>query len=387
MKKLDQVSIRRQNVARIWDMLSLEPHLTRQKLAEGTNLSLMTVTNLIDCLNRCHVLDFEPEKQQEVPGRRSAGRHADLISLCDTRHAFVILDLTDIHFRYCALTLNMTILSSAFVYSYNRERDYTINLTDFLRQVRTVIEKGQKRREILGIAVIAPGPYDVTRDRIRNKRVPELNRISIRELLRREIGLYDYYVEEDVKFAVRAFSKMSEGDGDDILYYLYMGEGVGGAAMYNQTLLRGRNAVAGDAAQLLMPDGRSYESCLSLRAFARDCGIEAPDMNSDQIQELIKRCALESFPVYQKALFRCAETTGSMLHNVIWLLDPSRIILECPYIQMYREQFLGQVRSRLCELLGSDPEGVEILASPYEMRSVLLGAVQVLSHKWIERVI
>ena len=52
MKPMDQICIRRQNVTRIWDLMSRNPRMTRQKLAEASGLSLMTVTNLIDCLNR-----------------------------------------------------------------------------------------------------------------------------------------------------------------------------------------------------------------------------------------------------------------------------------------------------------------------------------------------
>ncbi len=388
MKTIDQVDIRQQNVIRIWEMLSLQPRTTRKKLASGTGLSLMTVTNLIDCLNKQHVLEFEWENQVDTSGRRSAGRRAELISISETRHAWVILDLTDIYFRYYAMTLNKNLLPSAFVYNYRQELDYAINLTDFLRRVRTAVGKEQKQREILGIAVVTPGPYDVNRDKIRNKRVPELNHICIRELLRKEVGLFDYFVDEDVKFSVCAFSTMMKGSDNDILYYLYMGEGVGGAALYNGTVLRGQNSVAGDAAQLLMPDGKSFESRLSIRAFARECGIaDDAGMNSDQLQAAINRCALDNFPVYQAALFRLAETAGRMLHNVVWLLDPTRIVIDCPYINLYREHFISQVRSRLCVLLGGDLDAAEILVSPYEMRSVLLGASQLLGRKWIERVV
>ncbi len=388
MKTIDQADIRQQNVIRIWEMLSLQPRMTRKKLSSGTGLSLMTVTNLIDCLDKQHVLAFDWEQQIDTSGRRSAGRRAELISLCDSRHAWIILDLTDIHFRYYAMTLNKNLLPSAFVYSYRQELDYIINLTDFLRLVRTAVNKEQKQREILGIAVVTPGPYDASHDKIHNKRVPELNQICIRELLRKEVGLFDYFVDEDVKFSVYAFSTMMKKNDNDILYYLYMGEGVGGAALYNGTVLRGQNSVAGDAAQLLMADGKSYESCLSIRAFAKECGIaDDPNMNSDQLQTTINRCALDHFSIYQAALFRLAETTGRLLHNVVWLLDPTHIIIDCPYIHLYQEQFISQVRNHLCVLIGSDLEAAEILASPYEMRSVLLGASQLLSRKWIKRIV
>ena len=50
MKSFDQSAIRKQNVRRILDLLTLQSPRTRQSLAEATGVSLMTVTNLIDQL-------------------------------------------------------------------------------------------------------------------------------------------------------------------------------------------------------------------------------------------------------------------------------------------------------------------------------------------------
>ena len=388
MKPMDQICIRRQNVTRIWDLMSRNPRMTRQKLAEASGLSLMTVTNLIDCLNRYHVLDFQPMVQPQMPGRRNAGRHADLISLNTTRHAWVILDLTDVHFRYCALSLDLATLPSSFVFPYDPLRDYNLNLKDFLRRVRGVMEQEQKTREILGVAVVVPGPYDVTQDRVNNKRVEALNRINIKALLRQETGLYDYYVDEDVKFSVRAFSDLATQHECEVLYYLYMGEGVGGAVLHNGKVMRGLNAVAGDAAQMLTPDGTSYEANLSLRTFARNCGIDPKPSDSwEDLQAAINRCALSDFSRYQAAMLKSAELVGSMLHSVSCLLDPSQVVIDCPYITLYQDQFMAHIRARLSTLLGSELAVPQMIPSPYALRCVILGATQVLSHQWIERVI
>ena len=388
MKTIDQLSIRRQNIARIWELFSVHPTLTRHDLAEGTGLSLMTVTNLVDHLNRYHVLEFSAPAQQAAPGYRNAGRKADQISLCTSRHAWLIIDLTDIYFRFSALALDLSLLLPSMVFSYDQERDYALNLMAFLRKVRETIDKELKEREILGVAIVVPGPYDIGQDVVMNKRLPALNTLKIKKILRQELGLYDYYVDEDVKFAVRAFMPLATRNGSEVLYYLYIGQGVGGATIHNGNVLRGLNAAAGDAGQLISQQGKSYESLLSLRAFARDCGLmEIPDENEDGLLSRITQYSLQDFSKYQAALLRSADHAAKMLHAVTWLLDPGQIVIDCPYARPCQAQFISRISNQLSALLGGSVKAPEVLPSPYEMRSVLLGATQVLSREWFARIV
>ena len=78
------------------------------------------------------------------------------------------------------------------------------------------------------------------------------------KLFRRCLGPYEYYVDEDVKFAVRSFSDLIVSKQCEVLYYLYIGEGVGGAAVHGGNMLRGLNAAAGDAGHLLSSEGVTY---------------------------------------------------------------------------------------------------------------------------------
>ena len=388
MKTIDQLSIRRQNIARIWELFSIQSPLTRQDLAKGTGLSLMTVTNLVDHLNRYHVLDFSAPAQQAAPGYRNAGRKADQISLCTARHAWLIIDLTDIYFRFSALSLDLSPLLPSMIFDYDQERDYALNLVSFLRKVREAIDKELKEREILGVAIVVPGPYDIEQDVVINKRLPALNSLKMKKMLRQEVGLYDYYVDEDVKFAVRAFMPLATRNGSEVLYYLYIGEGVGGATIHNGNVLRGLNAAAGDAGQLIGPEGHPFESLLSLRTFARDCGLaELPHENEDGLLARITQFSLQDFPKYQAALLRAADHAAQMLHAVTWLLDPGQIVIDCPYARPCQDQFISRISNQLSAQLGGEIKAPEVLPSPYEMRSVLLGATQVLSREWFARIV
>jgi len=67
-----------------------------------------------------------------------------------------------------------------------------------------------------------------------------------------------------------------------VLFYLYTGEGVGGAVAYDDEVLRGLNAVTGDVGQLPCGDG-TYESALSLSVFVQRLGRANTGGQSEEI--------------------------------------------------------------------------------------------------------
>ncbi len=387
MRTIDQQSIRRQNIERIWTLLTAQSALTRHALAEGTGLSPMTITNLVDHLNRCHVLDFATPDRPGPDGRRGTGRKADLISLCTSRHAWLLLDLTAVHFHFRALALDLSTVYESAPWPYDKDRDFILNLRDFLREARGVIETALRDREILGVAVVAPGPYDVASDTVVNQRIPALNALPVKKLLREELGQYDYYVDEDVKFAVRAYMPLATRADCEVLYYAYIGEGVGGATIHGGNVLRGLNAAAGDVGQLTLGDGTNYESRLSVRAFARACGLDAAEFDSES--DLLSRLALraaDDFPRYQWALLNAADTVGDMLFSVVWLLDPSHIVIDCRYAAPHQDLFTDRIGMRLAaRMAGAARKPPALLSVPGDT-GILRGAAQVLSREWIARI-
>ena len=389
MKTIDQFTIRKQNICRLWEVLDSRASVTRQELAEKTSLSLMTVTNLVDHLNRYHVLSFAAPALDSSVGRKTTGRHADIISLNREDHAWLLVDLTDRHFRFFALALDRSVLYSGPAWDYDGQRDYTQNLRDFLRRCRAGVDKEMKKREILGVGVVVPGPYDISGDMVRNKRVPELNRVLVKETLRRELGMYDYYVDEDVKFAVRAYMFLAAQSGSELLYYLYIGEGVGGAASHAGNVLRGLNAAAGDAGQMLTALDTPFEAALSLRAFADALGLtDVTDLSEDALLARMDDVAYQNPAGYREALLRMAALTGKMLYSVVWMLDPKQIVIDCRYAEPMEEEYIARIRETLVKALGGAlGELPELVPAMRGRRSVLSGAAQVLTREWINRIV
>lgn len=391
MRAIDQFSIRQQNMEKIWTELQQEGPLSRQRLAEKTSLSLMTVSNVIDQLNRQGVLRAEQAAKPAVLGHRQAGRKAELLSIDDTRFAWLVLDLTSVYFRRSTLALNLTPADGDAIHPYDATQAYAEQLRRFLFQTRAYIDTRLKARTPLGIAVVTPGPYSVQADSIFNRRIPALNEVRIKALLRETLGEWDSFVEEDVKLAVRAYLPSAAQAGVDLLYYLYIGEGVGGAATYHGDVLRGLNAVAGDAGQILAEDGRPFEALVSLRAFAKRLGVPAEALGVLDEDALVGRLAERAAAApdaYCQALRETAAHVSQMLHTVVWMLDPEQIVVDCRYAAPFEQVFLSAARDGLTASLRSGlPKTPVVTPAHYTIRSVLYGAAQALSAAWFERIV
>lgn len=382
MKSLDQSSIRKQNVRKILELLTLQSPRTRQSLADATGLSLMTVTNLVDQLKEQQVLELAPVARSGA-NKRCSGRKAENISLSGSRHAWLIVDLSGKHFRCTLLQFDLVVLAER---SLSSEGDYLVRLTDFLAGVRAALPEALGGRALLGVSVVTPGPYEISSDTVSNQRLPEINAIRIKEHLRRHLGEYDYYVDEDVKFAVRAFSSLIEQEHCELLYYLYIGEGVGGAAVHSGNMMRGLNATAGDAGQLTTPGGATYESLLSLHAFAKRLGCQAE--NARKLSQSLQRCATETPEAYMHALEQTAQVASDMLYNVFWVLDPSHVIIDCRYASPFEAVFIRQITENLSARFAASARLMPVITpAPQGMSSVIRGAVQVLQREWIERIL
>ena len=204
--------------------------------------------------------------------------------------------------------------------------------------------------------------------------------------MQRCLGDYNYYVDEDVKFAVRAFAPLINQDPCELLYYLFIGEGVGGAAVHNGNMLRGLNATAGDAGQLASPNGSTYETLLSLPTFAASLGCPADDVRCTL--KHLQHIACTQPEDYLRALEQAAYYAGDMLYNVLWVLDPSHIIIDCRYAFSFEEEFIHLISDKLTSrLCASGKRFPAIFPAPQGISSILRGAVQVLQREWIERIL
>lgn len=377
MKTSALSNIRMQNLRCMLDLLSHSPALTRQALSEASGLSLMTVTNLVELLKKQGVLQLTPIDRGDS-NRPVHGRKAEAITLSGEKKAWLIADISGLQFRLTLMAFDAQILLEMHD---DQPGEYISRLESFLQSAQEKVRHSLGSRELLGVAIVAPGPYEIESDTVFNQRLPQLNSVKIKALFQRCLGAHEYYVDEDVKFAVRAFPTLI--DQSELLYYLYIGEGVGGAAVHSGNMLRGRNATAGDAGHLLDGQGHTYESLLSTDAFARQLGL--PEHTS---QEALVQ-AMQKDPAHCLAILtEMAGITAEMLHSVMWLLDPTHIIVDCPYAEPFMADFTVAIKAALStRFAGENRQLPEIAAAAPGLGSVLRGAIRVLQRAWLERIL
>ena len=77
-----------------------------------------------------------------------------------------------------------------------------------------------------------------------------------------------------------------------------------------------------------------------------------------------------------------------MLYSVLWVLDPSHIIIDCRYAVPLEQDFIRMIAEKLsARLAASGRRFPSICPAPQGMSSVTRGAVQVLQREWIERIL
>lgn len=388
MKPFDQTGIRLHNLTRLWEVLQLEGEATRQTLSEKTNLSLMTVSNLVDTLQQNMAIGSYPLNSQ-AGTRRAAGRRAEIIHPNRKHLCFLIIDLSDRFFRFSLWGVDGSMVYQSESALPALSLSYEKNLACFLQRLHSFLKADSFEKEVLGTAVISPGPYYVGEDRVFNKRVPELNQLHLKRFLGQHIPLPNIYIEEDVKFAACAYFEEPSWDTGDPLFYLYLGEGVGGAILCKGEVLRGFNAVAGDVGQLTATSGQSFESHLGMRAFAASLKIDATDqINTDELLTSLDAFALQQPAAFDAGLMLMADVLLELLYSLIWLIDPKAIRVDCRYLLRGREKVQAKLeqglKQRLAETL---PRLPMIQLIPNELSVVYKGALRQLNREWLARMV
>ena len=379
LKTIDQSSIRKQNVRRILDLLSNTPEMTRNALAEKANLSLMTVSNLVEVLKSYGVLTFTPIIRTES---RSSGRKAENISLSGEKHAWLVLEINSRKFRFTLLGFDQSVLDHG-CFGVCCECEIIESLQRFAHMVRQRITQSLGSRNLLGVAILTPDSYEKTSDTIVSKNLPQvLGATALKELFRQHLGAYDYIVDKDVKYAVRAFSILMEHADCELLYFLCIGEALGGAVVHDSHLIYGHNFATGDVSLLRDEHNQPYNGQLTIGAFAAALGL------SDASPESLSSFAQAQPERYEQELTRFVEKTADMLINVVRVFDPNHIVVECRYAHPFAQRYLDLLHDALETRLNLPGHKLpELSLVPPTTNIMLAGAVHALQLEWIENII
>ncbi len=330
-------------------LLSLlyEPGLSRIQLAEQTNLSNTTITNLINELIDQGVV-LEKENGLAGESQRSVGRPRISIYLNPDSRFVVGVHIGIGIFRVCVANLQDQIIHNR-VYEFDRNQKYSIVLEQIASSIETVIiESGVDRRLVLGVGVGASGLVDFSTGE--NLLAVNLNwqNVPMRQYFENALSL-PVVVDNNVRAMAIGEAYFGAGRGVNSLAFVYGRIGVGAGLIFNGRVFRGNNTGAGEIGHTVMlPRGGEpchcgkngcLETLISEPAILRQAeilaqmspeGILAHSMNTRADLVPIERVFLAARSGDQDVLRMLNERVyylGLALANVVNLFNPELILL------------------------------------------------------------
>ena len=387
MRQVSLKTIKTHNIKTVFDIIAEHSNITQGDIAKCSNLSLMTVSNIVEHLDRFHIILNDDKENTGMVGRR-----ARLLSINSEIKKIIIIDLTSLRFEFIVLNLDLSIHYSFKELEYDTDHSYEFNLEKFLLRVGKYVGVISLSEEIIGIGVSAPGPYIVENDVVINKRIPELVELKLKAMINESIlndkfSDCDVYIDEDVKFATIANAMRIPDYKTKIVYYIYIGEGVGGAVSINGNVLRGAYSFAGDIGQVLADDHNNFEQLISIRALAKSVlGKEHIDGDEEDIIRMLEGFLLENSVVLMKNFSAIYELIGRVLVNIIWVIDPHAIIIECRYAALDKE-FITKLQNILYQMLSSVRHNIpDMMLSNASIKNAHIGAGIILRGRWLDSI-
>lgn len=330
-------------------LLSLlyEPGLSRIQLAERTNLSNTTITNLIAELIEQGVV-AERESNGDDEGQRSVGRPR--VGLClnpDSRYA------VGVHIGIGIFRVGVVNLQANIVHNRVFEFNYKLPVAQALDQIaasieQVIAESGVARNLILGVGIGASGLVDFLTGE--NLLAPNLNwhNVPMRAYFQKALNL-PVVVDNNVRAMAIGETYFGAGRGVESLAFVYGRTGVGAGLVFDGNVFRGSSTGAGEIGHtvMLMRGGEPchcgnsgcLETLISEPAILRQAealshlkpgGILADTISTRQDVSLIERVFIAARQGDQDVLHMLNERAyylGLALANIVNLFNPELILL------------------------------------------------------------
>lgn len=372
---VNQVKI--QNRKRVFERIIAGEAVTRLEIAADTGLSPATVSSIVDEISKKGII------REMKDDKSTVGRKPSLLQFIPGARKVLSIDLCSKNFAYTIKDLGLA-TKSAFWYEYKSHLAYADNIAIFCKQIRDAIHEENITDELIGVGVVVPGPYNQAEDRVVNKLIPELSGIQLHALLSEYLSPYPVIIDHDVKLAAKAeVDRVAEYKMKSV-FFMYIGEGVGGAISIDGQIYGGADEFAGDVGQMMIDDEKNIEQLTSWTRFvhhlANGYGLQAHEVTTSFIAQKYQ----ENDALLWNELRRVADVIGVAMTNIVWMYNPHLVIIGGPYT-MFGSPFVEQITKPLRERLMPELfERLTLLLSGYEEKSSLVGAAGVVRENWID---
>ncbi len=345
MENINLNSIKRESIKAIYNSIASEEKISRADISAQTGLSLMTVGKVVDALLNLNII----RQFKEI--KSAAGRKAGLIST-NTDNFCVILDLTSHNFTMIIINVKLQFVDK-LNYTYNNDFYFEENLYIFLKNADLYLSRNMDMENCIGIGVSVPGPYEPSKDIVINSRIPELETIQIKSIISSVLHHDSIFIESSVNVAAISNIRKIPDYKEKVICYWFVGDYISGAVVVNGEIIHGFHNFAGNFGQTIVSRGKTLENAMKELSDIEDASYEL----------------------------------SKALHNVIKIIDPHVIILECEIFNK-SEVFIEHVQKFLLERFKFKNDQIpEIISGKCSCRHSHRGLALKLREQWLDKVI
>ena len=179
------------------------------------------------------------------------------------------------------------------------------------------------QKEIGGIGLAIAGILDLNKGKIiKSKNIPAINGLTIRKVIKKEIGLEKVRIDNDANCFLLGEIKAGSAQGINNILGITLGSGVGGGIWLNNKIYSGNNGTAAEFGWMIIRGKR--DNLLSLEDLcSRKWFLSNIQKEPKEIYSLAKSGDKNALNIWQSY----GENLGIGLSNLINIFNPSIIIL------------------------------------------------------------
>ncbi len=351
---------------------------TRTQLARRCNLSLGTVVTILEELAGQGVVE------ETLDQRATVGRKPHLVRLVDGGKRIIAIDLSSRNSLYEIFPVHLQGGVGA-KHRFRSAQSLEANVRALFEEVRRHVEDLRiKDEDIIGIGVSVPGSYRYTSDSIENAPFPELHQIGLNRLLK-EYFDQPVTIDHDVFLAAHAEIRYISAYHDKNIFYMFLGEGVGGALSAHGELYRGSREDAGDIGRMYITADETLEDLVSWNRVEAALAVEGTTPLEAQSPDGSKGSAATEGPPRDlpAPVQEATRVIARALQNTFWVVDPDCFVVGGEY-QRFGTPFVELITRELQRYLEpSVMETLEVRLSQHGARGALLGAAQIARRQWL----
>ncbi len=245
-KAIKSSDIRKQNRYRIYHLLKGCAHLSKQDIVQRLNLSLPTVTNNINQLEKNGLIYADKFKYE------TGGRNARLYQINPNYRVSIGISITKNHIS--ALILNIpgeVIARNKVLYPFSRTDKYYKNLGNIIENL--VHSSGIDPNLITQVGISLPGLVTIKGDETYYCRILDIDHATVDEFAK----YIPYHCKLFHDSNVAAFAERKMNTSTKHFFYMMIGSSFGGAFIHNHEAYEGDHNRSAEVGHLkLVPNGK-----------------------------------------------------------------------------------------------------------------------------------